>query len=133
MLTVATCALIRQHHVLLGKRPQGTFMAGVWEFPGGKAEHNETPSQTLRRELHEELNLRLDSTNIHVLAFTSHYDKKHKPYIIILYVCRDWQGQPQAQHHDTLRWVAINDIIDYPMPPANTTLLPTLTTFMAQT
>ena len=44
------CYLVRQ-------RPEGTAMAGYWEFPGGKCEPGETPAETTRRECLEETGL----------------------------------------------------------------------------
>ena len=130
MTTVSACVLIRQRHVLLAQRPQGKFMAGVWEFPGGKTESNETPSQTLLRELQEEIGVIVSPEHIHLLAFATQHDAQQKPHTILLYVCRRWQGVPQGREQQALRWVTLDEMTRYPMPPANVTLLPTLTTFM---
>ena len=45
--------------VLLAQRPEGKSMAGLWEFPGGKQEANETLPQTLAREIQEELDIHI--------------------------------------------------------------------------
>ena len=44
---------------LLTSRPDGKVYAGYWEFPGGKLEAGESVEQALRRELHEELGIRI--------------------------------------------------------------------------
>ena len=49
---ITACALIdRDGRVLLITRPEGKEMAGLWEFPGGKIEADETPEAALIREL----------------------------------------------------------------------------------
>ena len=51
ILLVAACALLDQDgRILLAQRPEGKSLAGLWEFPGGKVEHGETPEETLVRE-----------------------------------------------------------------------------------
>ena len=53
-LFVAACALIdADGRVLMAQRPSGKDYAGLWEFPGGKIEANETPEQAICRELFE--------------------------------------------------------------------------------
>jgi 8-oxo-dGTP diphosphatase len=41
--------------ILIARRKEGSFMAGRWEFPGGKVEKGEKPQQALIREIKEEL------------------------------------------------------------------------------
>jgi len=49
-------AVIRDgERILITKRKEGAFMAGRWEFPGGKVEKGEKPHQALIREIKEEL------------------------------------------------------------------------------
>lgn len=53
-----TCAIIENDgKVLCAQRGQNMSMPLKWEFPGGKLESGETPTQCLRREVEEELGL----------------------------------------------------------------------------
>ena len=56
LLLVSAVALIdADNRVLISQRPVGKSMSGLWEFPGGKLQENETPEQALIRELSEEI------------------------------------------------------------------------------
>ena len=50
-----------QGHILLAQRPVDKHLGGLWEFPGGKCESNESAVDALSRELHEELGTYSDS------------------------------------------------------------------------
>lgn len=58
IIRVAAAAIIDQEKglVLAGKRNADRLVGGYWEFPGGKIEKGETPQQTAKREVEEELN-----------------------------------------------------------------------------
>ena len=56
---VAAALINKDGLIMLAQRPEGKSMAGLWEFPGGKIEENETPEQALARELEEELDAEL--------------------------------------------------------------------------
>jgi len=115
--------------VLIAQRPAGRPMAGLWEFPGGKVELNETPEATLIRELQEELGIIVNEECLAPLTFASHsYADFH--LVMPLYVCRRWDGLVRAQEGQDLAWVRPNRLKDYPMPPADVPLIAHLTTLL---
>jgi len=126
MLFVVACALIDpDRRVLIAQRPEGKSLAGLWEFPGGKVEAGETPEAALIRELEEELGISTKTACLAPLSFASHsYDDFH--LLMPLYVCRKWQGTPQAREHTALKWVRAQSLRDYPMPPADEPLVAAL-------
>ena len=130
LVLVAACALVdADGRVLIAQRPAGRPMAGLWEFPGGKVEVNETPEATLIRELQEELGIIVNEACLAPLTFASHgYADFH--LVMPLYVCRRWDGLVRAQEGQDLAWVRPNRLKDYPMPPADVPLIAHLTTLL---
>ena len=132
MLLVSAVALIDQDgRVLLAQRPEGKPMAGLWEFPGGKIEPNETPETALIRELDEELGINTAASCLAPLSFASHsYASSHSRaafhLLMMLYVCRRWQGRPQPIEGGALKWVRPQQLRDYPMPEADIPLIAAL-------
>ena len=111
--------------VLLGQRPEGKSMAGLWEFPGGKVETGETPEAALVRELNEELGIDTWESCLAPLTFASHsYEKFH--LLMPLFACRKWNGTPQSRENQALKWVNANELSNYPMPAADIPLIPIL-------
>ena len=126
VILVIACALVDvDKRVLIAQRPPGKALAGLWEFPGGKAEPGERPEATLIRELQEELGITVAEPCLAPLTFASHaYEDFH--LLMPLYVCRRWEGQAVAREGQTLAWVRANKLRDYPMPPADLPLIPHL-------
>jgi 8-oxo-dGTP diphosphatase len=123
---VAAVALIdRDGRVLIARRPQAKVHGGLWEFPGGKIERDETPELALIRELKEELGIDVTASCLAPLTFASHaYDNFH--LLMPLYVCRRWQGLAQPLEGQELRWVRPLELRDFPMPAADLPLIPHL-------
>ena len=126
LVLVAACALIdTDGRVLIAQRPPGKSMAGSWEFPGGKVETGERPEECLIRELREELGIIVKEECLAPLTFASHrYPEFH--LLMPLYVCRRWEGMIAAREKQNLKWVRVNALRNYPMPPADEPLIPHL-------
>ena len=125
VLVVAVALVDTDGRVLLAQRPPGRSMAGLWEFPGGKVEAEESPEIALIRELHEELAIDVKASCLAPLTFASHaYDDFH--LLMPLYVCRRWNGIVSAREGQQLAWVLPNRLADYPRPAADKPLIPML-------
>lgn len=87
--------------VLVSRRPAGKHMAGAWEFPGGKVQSQETPRQTLARELHEELGILVRKA--HELMS---YDQQYPGRLVALhfYAVEEYEGAPHGREAQDLAW-----------------------------
>jgi 8-oxo-dGTP diphosphatase len=111
--------------VLLTQRPEGKSMAGLWEFPGGKVEAGELPEAALTREIREELGVEICERCASPLTFVSHpYENFH--LLMLLYVCRKWEGIPQSLEGQALTWKFPREMAALPMPPADVPLVTAL-------
>ncbi len=126
IVLVSAAALIDpDNRVLLAQRPEHAEMGGLWEYPGGKVEPGETPEAALLRELREELSIETWNSCLAPLTFASHsYDRFH--LLMPLFVCRKWEGTPERNAHQELKWVRPRDIARYRMPPADRHIGPIL-------
>ena len=120
---VVSIVLINEvNEILLSKRPKNKHLEGYWEFPGGKIETNEAPEQALIREIKEELNIDINNKCIAPLSF-SEFDYKEFQLLLLLYVCRRWEGEPMSMENNELKWVKPNMLRKYKMPPADDSLI----------
>ena len=120
---VVSIALINnENEILLSKRPKKKHLSGFWEFPGGKVEEGETPEKAIIREVKEELNVDINNKCIAPLSF-SEFDYKYFQLLLLLYVCRRWNGEPMSMENNKLKWVKPNMLRNYKMPPADDALI----------
>ena len=126
IVLVAAVALVDiDGRVLIARRPEGKPLAGLWEFPGGKLHGGETPEAALIRELQEELGIDTKASCLAPIAFASNpYEDFH--LLMPLYVCRVWKGMIATREGQELAWVRPARLADYPMPAADTPLIPLL-------
>jgi 8-oxo-dGTP diphosphatase len=124
MIDVAAGILMdAQGRVLLMQRLPGKHLAGLWEFPGGKAEPGEPIDRALVRELDEELGIAVLSS-VPLISLPWHYPGKS----VRLHALRvlDWHGEPQAREGHPLRWVHPRGIDLAAMPAADAPIVAAL-------
>ena len=122
-MTVVAVALVDSaRRVLLQQRAPGRAMAGLWEFPGGKVESHELPEAALARELEEELGIRVESRALLPACFAS-APVGDRHMILLLYVCRAWEGEPRPLDASALKWLRPDEMQAGEMPPADQPLI----------
>ncbi|MEQ1664462.1 MAG: (deoxy)nucleoside triphosphate pyrophosphohydrolase [Bdellovibrionales bacterium] len=119
-LPVVAGIIRREQSVLLGQRPEGGSLPGLWEFPGGKIEAGEQPEVALARELSEELGI---NATIGPLKFSTTHSFGEMGVLLLFYEVKYWTGQPTTNHHTELRWVKFDEIAALPLPDANRIVL----------
>ena len=129
MVVVAAALVDGDGRILLQQRAPGRHMAGLWEFPGGKVEEGEPPEAALVRELSEELGILADEAALVPTAFAS-APNGERHMLLLLYLCRDWRGEPEALDASALRWVRVAEMRDLPMPPADKPLIELLAAYI---
>ena len=123
LVIVASIAIIdADDQILIAKRPNKKHLSGFWEFPGGKVEKGESPEYALIREVKEELNIDINNKCIAPLTF-SEFDYKKFHLLLLLYVCRRWEGEPMSMEKNEIKWVKVNTLRQYKMPPADDSLI----------
>jgi len=113
------CALIEHEgRVLLARRPAHKHLGGKWEFPGGKIEPGESPTDALVRECAEELVCEIE-VGAELPAVTHAYPDR--TIVLLPFVCRLAVGSaaPHAAEHSALAWVEAARMSDYDLPAAD--------------
>ena len=113
-ITVAAAIIWQDDMILITKRPEGTHLEGLWEFPGGKKEEGETLEECIAREIKEELGIQVKPEKL-LLAVNHEYDTK----IVDLYTfeCILINGSPVPMEGQDMKWVKLEDLSGYSFPP----------------
>ena len=107
--------IYRGETVLLCQRHDGPHLPLMWEFPGGKINPGESARAALQRELAEELEVR-SSIGRQIADVEHHYPEKS---VRIRFFLADIDDEPRAVVHREVRWIALDELAAYPVPPAN--------------
>ena len=113
---VTAAIILRDGKILLAQRSPTDRNAGLWEFPGGKIESGETPEACLKRELEEEFGI---IANIGHLFAQSDYCYNHIFIRLLAYIVTCWEGDFQLLNHAAIAWVLPDELLQYPLSPAD--------------
>jgi A/G-specific adenine glycosylase len=104
----------RDGRLLIAQRPLDGLLGGLWEFPGGKQEGDETLQQCLERELLEELDIRVRVGQ--QIAVVKHA-YTHFRVTVYAFECECLSAEdPKALGVRDWRWITMRELDDYAFP-----------------
>jgi 8-oxo-dGTP diphosphatase len=122
---VGAVILNEANEILCALRSQKMSLPGLWEFPGGKIELNETPEQSLIREIQEELSCTI---KVGELVADATHDYPAITVRLITYLAKIIDGVPLASEHEQLVWLPVHQLFTLEWAPADLPTLEALTT-----
>jgi len=135
MLVVAAALIRPDGAVLMHRRALFAVHGGLWEFPGGKISGGETAEIALKRELFEELDIRVETSDLSPLAFASGQtegESEPRALVILLYTCAQWAGEPRCVEGAGIGWFDPALIAALDMPPLDYPLARALVASLAR-
>lgn len=109
-----------QGNILIDRRKQEGLLGGLWEFPGGKIEADETVEACVKREIKEELDIEIEVES-HLITIEHAYT--HFKVTLNVFNCKHLSGDPKPLESDEVKWVTLDEIDQYPFPKANSQII----------
>ena len=111
-------AVIQDSHgqYFIAKRPQKSHQGGLWEFPGGKIENNETVVEALRRELLEEVGITLVQASPLIQI---HHNYSDKSVLLDVWCIDKFTGKAFGKESQETCWINKSEFSLYDFPAAN--------------
>ncbi|WP_397451470.1 Nudix family hydrolase [Pseudomonas sp. NA-150] len=102
--------------ILIARRADTQHQGGLWEFPGGKVEADESVETALTRELHEELGIVVGAARPLIKV---QHDYPDKQVLLDVWEVSSFTGEPHGAEGQPLAWVSARELADYDFPAAN--------------
>lgn len=100
----------------IAKRPATSHQGGLWEFPGGKVEKNETSLEALKRELFEEIGISITKTSPLIKIYHDYIDKS---VLLEVFKVSEYAGNAFGKEEQETRWINVSELSKYQFPLAN--------------
>ena len=119
-IDVAAGLVFRDGKLLITQRHADAHLGGLWEFPGGKRECDETFETCLVRELREELGIEV---SVGRLIEALEHDYPEKRVSLKFFRCEWLANEPQALGCPAFAWITRDQLAGYNFPAADARLL----------
>jgi A/G-specific adenine glycosylase len=120
-IEVVVAVIEKDGRFLLQQRPAGGLLAGLWEFPGGKVEPGEGLVPALRREIREELGIKIE--DVRRLTTVRH---AYTRFEVTLHAYRCHIRNEEFKPGTRRRWVTLRAIRTYPLPSGSVKIVDVL-------
>lgn len=106
----------KDNKILIAQRNMKKSQGGLWEFPGGKIENDETMEEAIVREIKEELDMDI--------VFESYFDEKkyiypEKEINLIALNCRIIGEKYNVLEHEKVEWITVEEFDNFEFAPAD--------------
>lgn len=102
MIEVVAGVIYKNNKFLIAQRNLKKAQGGLWEFPGGKVEKNESYESALMREIKEELNADIE-VNEYIGESIHHYTEKDIK--LIFYKAKLLSEKVELLEHESCKWI----------------------------
>jgi 8-oxo-dGTP diphosphatase len=114
LISVLAAVIERNGSYLVCQRPARKRHGSLWEFPGGKMETGETHFEAARRELAEELDVRVLSVGSTIFSVAD-----PRSEFLIEFVPTTIHGSPKCLEHIDLQWMSLVDLPSLELAPSD--------------
>ena len=115
-INVVGAVILRDDLVLCVQRGPHGSLPGMWEFPGGKVEPDETPRDALIREIDEELRCRI---RVGAEITTTSHEYDFAVVNLTTFYCELVEGTPELVEHADETWLPAHQLARLEWAPAD--------------
>ena len=117
MINVIAAIIVNKNgKILIAQRNFKKSQGGLWEFPGGKIELNETKEEAIIREIKEELAIDIKVDNY---IGEKEYRYPEKTINLIALKCSQIGGKIKVKEHEKVEWAKYSELQKFEFAPAD--------------
>lgn len=113
----------RRGRMLIARRREQGMLGGLWEFPGGTVEPGESMPECIRRELYEEMRIRIEVDKPLIVV---HHAYSHFTIDLHAWHARILRGRPHCVECSDYAWVTMEEIQRYAFSRADLKIIEAL-------
>ena len=106
--------------LLISERQKGKHLQHHWELPGGKLDFGESREQALKRELQEELNIRVVESKPFMQVKHCYTDRN---ILLDVWLVTAFSGEAEGREGQKICWASIGELDDFRFPEADIPVL----------